>query len=166
MGHVVLCVPDVRRQADFYIDVLGFQPSDIITLPEPLGESWFLRTNPRHHSVALLDTPDALGLHHVCLESNSLDDVGYSYYNVLGGDTHPDLLLSLGRHVADQALSCYMHTPAGCFIEYGWGGLDVDDLEHRSPYNINLRNAPDRRSDMWGHHFRIQPNETTHPYAS
>jgi 3,4-dihydroxy-9,10-secoandrosta-1,3,5(10)-triene-9,17-dione 4,5-dioxygenase len=164
LGHVVFAVPDVRKAVDFYVDAMGFLTSDIITLNEPLGEMWFLRANPRHHSVALLEVPNSLGLHHVYLESRTLDDVGYSYYDVLGGDENPDLLMNLGRHIGDQTVSFYIHSPAGFFIEYGWDGLAIDDLERRSPHFINVRK--DKRPEMWGHKFRFQPNETVKPYES
>lgn len=164
LGHVVFAVPDVRKAVDFYIDALGFLTSDIITLREPLGEMWFLRANPRHHSVAFLEVPNSLGLHHVYLESVDLDDVGYSYFDVLGGDANPDLLMNLGRHIGDQVVSYYVRSPGGYFLEYGWGGLAIDDLERRSPHNINVRNG--KRPEMWGHKFRMQPNEAVHPYQA
>ncbi|MFF7073811.1 VOC family protein [Streptomyces pseudovenezuelae] len=50
----------------------------------------------------------------------------------------------------------------GFFIEYGWGGLEIDDLERRSPHNMNLRKG--KRPELWGHKFRFQPNETVRPY--
>jgi extradiol dioxygenase len=164
LGHVVFAVPDIRKAVDFYIDALGFLTSDIITMQEPLGEMWFLRANPRHHSVAFLEVPNSVGLHHVYLESNSLDDVGYSYFNVLDGDTNPDLLMNLGRHIGDQTVSYYIRTAGGFFIEYGWDGLPIDDMSRRSPHNINLRKG--KRSDMWGHKFTFQPNEAVHPYQA
>lgn len=161
LGHIVFAVPDARRAVDFYVDAMGFRTSDIITLREPLGEMWFLRANPRHHSVAFIEVPNSVGLHHVYLESESLDDVGYSYYDVLGGDENPDLLMNLGRHIGDQTVSYYIHSPAGFFIEYGWDGLPIDELERRSPHFINLRKG--KRPEMWGHKFRFQANETVHP---
>jgi extradiol dioxygenase len=108
--------------------------------------------------------PDSLGLHHVYLESKNLDDVGYSCYEVLGGDECPDLLTTLGRHTGDQTVSYYIHSPAGFFVEYGWDGLPIDDLARRSPGNINLRKG--KRPDMWGHKYRPQPDQTVYPCQS
>jgi extradiol dioxygenase len=162
LGHVVLAVPDPRAAADFYVEAMGFTVSDIVTLNEPLGSMWFLRGNPRHHSVAFMELAGSVGLHHVYLESKNLDDVGYFYYDVLGGDECPDLLTTLGRHMGDQTVSYYIHSPAGFFIEYGWDGLPIDDLARRSVGNINLRKG--KRPDMWGHKYRPQPNETVYPY--
>jgi extradiol dioxygenase len=162
LGHVVFAVPDIEKAVDFYLDALGFLPSDIITLREPLGEMWFLRANPRHHSVAFVEVPNSVGLHHVYVESVILDDVGYSYFDVLGGDANPDLLMNLGRHIGDQTVSYYIHTPGGFFIEYGWDGMPIDDLARRSPHNINVRKG--KRPEIWGHKFRFQPNEAVHPH--
>ncbi len=162
LGHVVFAVPDARQAVDFYIDAMGFVPSDILTLMAPLGEMWFLRVNPRHHSVAFLEVPNSVGLHHVYLESTDIDDVGYSYFEVLGGDANPDLQMALGRHVGDQVISYYVHTPGGFMIEYGWGGLPIDESDNRSPNNLNFRTG--KRQEMWGHKFRFQPNEAVHPY--
>ena len=64
--------------------------------------------------------------------------------------------------MGDQTVSYYIHSPAGFFIEYGWDGLPVDDLARRSPGNMNLREG--KRPDMWGHKYRLQPNETVYPY--
>jgi len=164
LGHAVFVVPDARQAVDFYIDALGFLTSDIVRLRAPLGVMWFLRANPRHHSVAFLEIPNLLGLHHVYLESAALDDVGYSYFDVLGGDANPDLLMNLGRHIGDQVVSYYIRTPGGFFIEYGWDGLPIDDLERRSPHNIDLNKG--KRPEMWGHKFRLQPNEAVHPYQA
>jgi extradiol dioxygenase len=164
LGHAVIVVPDARLVTDFYLDAMGFLVSDIITLKEPIGETWFLRANPRHHSIAFMEEKGQLGLHHVYLESKSLDDVGYSYYEVLGGDGCPDLLATLGRHIGDQTVSYYVRTPAGFHLEYGWDGMAIDDLSRRSPHNINLRKG--NRPDIWGHKFRHQPNETVRPFRS
>jgi 3,4-dihydroxy-9,10-secoandrosta-1,3,5(10)-triene-9,17-dione 4,5-dioxygenase len=163
LGHIVFVVPDVREAVNFHLDVLGFRPSDIIRLNEPMGEMWFLRANPRHHSVAFLEMPGMLGLHHVYIECRSLDDVGYSYYDILGGDENSDLLMNLGRHVGDQTVSYYIRSPAGFFIEYGWDGLPIDESAPRSVEYLDFRKG--KRPEMWGHHFTMQPNEAVRPYT-
>lgn len=47
-------------------------------------------------------------------------------------------------------------------MEYGWDGLPIDGLARRSSGNINLRKG--KRPGMWGHTYRLQPNETVYPY--
>lgn len=162
LGHVVYAVPEMGPAVDFYIDALGFNVREILTMNEPLGEMWFLSCNERHHSVAFLEVPHSVGLHHVYLESNDIDDVGYSYYDILGGDACPDLQMGFGRHIGDEVISYYVHTPGGFMVEYGWGGQSIKAKANRSPNNLNFRKG--KRPEMWGHTFRFQPNETVHPY--
>jgi 2,3-dihydroxybiphenyl 1,2-dioxygenase len=71
MGHVVLAVPRVDLVLPFYRDLLGFRISDFIRRPVT---AYFLRVNPRHHSLALFETGRA-SLHHLMVELHSLDDV-------------------------------------------------------------------------------------------
>ena len=60
------------------------------------------------------------------LEVTELDDVGHCID--LCDENDVDVLLSLGRHSNDLMTSIYISTPSGLQIEYGWGGLRVDDL--------------------------------------
>src|SRR5580693_8565420 len=59
----------------FYVDVLGFRLSDYIDKP---FRAYFFHVNPRHHSLALIETGKN-GMHHLMMELFSLDDVGQSY---------------------------------------------------------------------------------------
>ena len=53
MGHVVLTAERLDDVIPFYTDVLGFALSDYIL--KPFG-AYFFHTNPRHHSLAFIDT--------------------------------------------------------------------------------------------------------------
>ena len=59
----------------FYQDVLGFRLSDYILKP---FKAYFFHVNPRHHSLALIETGRD-GIHHIMMELLSLDDVGQAY---------------------------------------------------------------------------------------
>ena len=72
MGHVVFHVKNIDDLLGFYRDLLGFGVSDYISTP---FRAYFLHTNPRHHSVALIETGKQ-DLHHLMVELFSLDDVG------------------------------------------------------------------------------------------
>ena len=60
--------------------MLGFGVSDYILTP---FRAYFLHVNPRHHTVALIETGKQ-DLHHLMVELYSLDDVGQGYDIALG----------------------------------------------------------------------------------
>lgn len=50
--------------------------------------------------------------------------------------------MTLGRHTNDRMLSFYVRSPSGFDIEYGWGGLVVNEDWKIVSYN---------RAEIWGH---------------
>jgi 2,3-dihydroxybiphenyl 1,2-dioxygenase len=136
MGHLVMEVPDPTAECDFYVDVLGFRMSD--HLKELL---YFLRCNPRHHSIGIAHIGGDPRLLHVMLEVNSLEDVGRAFDLALDRRLP---MSTLGVHTNDQMHSFYVQTPSGFEIEYGFGGLVVDDATWQTT-------AIDQPS-VWGHH--------------
>ena len=66
-----------------------------------------------------------VGMHHLMLEVRSLDDVGTALDVV--NERQLTLAMTLGRHTNDLMTSFYVRTPSGFEIEYGTGGLVVDD---------------------------------------
>lgn len=119
MGHVVFHVKNIDDLLSFYRDTLGFGISDYITTP---FRAYFMHANPRHHSVALIETGRA-DLHHLMVEYYSLDDVGQGYDIALG---EPEkIATTLGRHPNDAVTSYYLRSPSGFMVECGWGGKDV-----------------------------------------
>ena len=121
LGHVVLMVPELEPAVRFYTEVLGFRVSDFMTAPL---KATFLHTNPRHHSLALLEVGVA-ALHHFMVELADVDDVGRGYDLVQSEGIA--VARTLGRHTNDRMISFYAHTPSGFELEYGWGGRLVDD---------------------------------------
>ncbi len=72
MGHAVLHVKDINDALPFYRDVLGFRLSDYMVRP---FKAYFFHANPRHHSIAFIETGRS-ATHHLMVELYSLDDVG------------------------------------------------------------------------------------------
>jgi 2,3-dihydroxybiphenyl 1,2-dioxygenase len=136
MGHLVMEVPDPKAEVGFYTEVLGFRLSD--HLKELL---YFLRCNPRHHSIGIAHIGGEPRLLHVMLEVNSLEDVGRAFDLALERRLQ---MSTLGVHTNDQMHSFYVQTPSGFEIEYGYGGLVVDDKTWATT-------AIDQPS-VWGHH--------------
>lgn len=137
MGHVVFHVADIDASARFYREAIGLRLSDYMVKPYKL---MFLRANPRHHSVALFQSPNP-GVHHVMFEVLSIDDVGRSYDAALAnwriGQT-------LGRHANDWVLSFYAFCPAGFMMEVGFGGRTVDEATWQ-PREVTTGGS------LWGH---------------
>lgn len=138
LGHVVFVVSNLERARDFYCDALGFRVSDYVLEP---NRRVFMRTNGRHHSVALAERAGS-GIAHVMVEVNDFDDVGRSY-DVAMRDLGNDIYSTLGRHSNDHMTSFYVKCPAGFPIEYGWGGREVDD----STWKVENLFGP----SLWGH---------------
>jgi len=138
MGHAVLTVERLDDVLPFYRDVLGFRLSDYILKP---FKAFFFHLNPRHHSLAFIETGKN-GIHHMMVELFSLDDVGQAYDIAL---TEPDSIGStFGRHTNDYMTSFYSWSPSGFMVEYGWGGRLVD------PENWTAEEYTTGPS-LWGH---------------
>jgi len=146
MGHAVLTVARLDDAMPFYRDVLGFRLSDYILKP---FKAYFFHVNPRHHSLALLETGKN-GIHHMMVELFSLDDVGQAYDIAL---TNPESIGStFGRHTNDFVTSFYSWSPSGFMVEYGWGGRLVD------PGNWTAEEYTSGPS-LWGHDRAWLPEE-------
>ncbi len=138
MGHALLLVPDAQAALAFYRDVLGFRISDYMA--EPVN-AYFLHVNARHHSIALVQAP-VNRMHHLMVELYSLDDVGQAY-----DMTAPEparVVATLGRHSNDLMTSFYQKTPSDIYVEYGWGGREVDDAVWQ-PHQVETL------ASYWGH---------------
>jgi len=152
MGHVVLPAFDDAASLRFWTELLGFRLRDTMRLvPEHLGMPpsdkplWmrFLGCGPRHHSVALAPIPAPSGLIHLMTETETIDDVGLAMDRC--AKNKAPLISTLGRHANDHMISFYVRTPSGFDIEYGTGGLTVDDrtwvARHTTAHSV------------WGHRF-------------
>ena len=139
MGHAVLMVTNIDTALAFYRDLLGFRISDYLRKPIT---AYFLHANARHHSLALFEAPHT-GMHHLMVELFSFDDVGQGYDIALGEKDR--IVATLGRHPNDLVTSFYMHTPSDILVEYGWGGLEVDDATWQPQEMTSV-------ASFWGHH--------------
>ena len=151
MGHAVLHVEDVEILLPFYRDLLGFRVSDYGLTPYKL---FFFHLNSRHHSFAMVGS-GRRGLHHFMVELNSLDDVGQGMD--LAALEEDRIAYTLGRHTNDHITSFYANSPSGFFVEYGWGGRDID------PSTWTAHETFDGPS-LWGHERLNLPPEQRKPF--
>ncbi len=143
LGHMVLMVADRAKAEAFYMQGLGFLLSDHILLGPPGRQLTltFLHCNPRHHTIALAPIPAPKRLNHIMLQVASLDDVGAGLDAAQAAGVR--ISSSLGKHSNDRMVSFYMETPSGFDIEYGFGGVEIDDaIWQTTTYDT---------TSLWGH---------------
>ena len=138
MGHVVLNVESVDAMRPFYEDLLGFRLSDYILSP---FRAFFFHLNPRHHSLAMIET-GRNSVHHLMVELFMLDDVGQAYD--LARLEEGRIATTLGRHTNDFMTSFYSRSPSDFLIEYGWGGRSIDPKTWK-PQEMSYGPS------LWGH---------------
>jgi len=138
IGHVVLTCERIESVLPFYTELLGFGVSDYVLAP---FKAYFLHVNPRHHSLALIET-GRRGFHHLMMELMQFDDVGHAHD--LAQLRKENIAVTLGRHSNDHMTSFYVKTPSEFMIEYGWGGLVIDPANWQP---VELTDGP----SIWGH---------------
>jgi 2,3-dihydroxybiphenyl 1,2-dioxygenase len=146
LGHVVLQVKKVDEMLSFYRDVLGFRLTDYYTHP---FTAYFMHVNPRHHSLAFVETGKN-AVHHVMMELFSFDDVGQGYDLAMGEEGR--VATTLGRHTSDFITSFYTWTPSGFMVEYGWGARAIDPQSWQA---YERKEGP----SIWGHERSWLPPE-------
>ncbi|MFF7441884.1 VOC family protein [Streptomyces sp. NPDC008122] len=129
-GHQFLLAHGVSRETypGFYLDLLGFRISDIIVeelAPGVVADLIFLHCNGRHHTVTFGDLPSPKKVHHFMVEVTDIRGVGLAYDRCM--DAKQPFEMTLGMHPNDRMFSFYVFTPSGFSVEYGWGGLIIDD---------------------------------------
>jgi hypothetical protein len=111
--------------------------------------AYFFHANPRHHSVAFIETGRS-AVHHLMVELYNLDDVGQGYDLALGVEGR--IGVTLGRHINDEVTSFYSNSPSGFMVEYGWGGR-VIDTESWQEQEVTWGPS------LWGHDRMWMPPE-------
>lgn len=145
MGHVVIPATSEPESLKFYNEVLEFYPRGAFRITPPGAPPMhvnFLSTNTRHHTLAMMPAPSmGAGLVHIMIEAETLDDVGRALDRSMKDEF--SISSTLGRHTNDKMVSFYVRAPGGWDIEYGWGGLQVDE----EGYTAELITA----DSYWGH---------------
>ncbi|MCY1270799.1 3-methylcatechol 2,3-dioxygenase [compost metagenome] len=152
VGHAFVVAVDAEESVRFYTEKLGLRISDYIrdshSIPGLAIDGVFMHTRTgRHHSLATAAIPSAKKINHLMIEVQSLDDVGLAFDRVRAAQV--PVIMEIGHHPNDRMLSFYVATPSGFGIEYGWGGVVIDDA------NWTVRNYS-QLSD-WGHRFSAPP---------
>ncbi|MBI4695673.1 MAG: VOC family protein [Gammaproteobacteria bacterium] len=152
LGHIAAPAADYQASRDFLCKVLDAAVSDYIfhpLAPGMVAQCVFLHTNPRHHSIAYaqLPMPAPKRLHHFMLEARHIEDVGRAYDRVRAAGI--PIERQLGQHPNDRMLSFYAVTPSGFSLEFGYGGVRVEDGDWQVRDYDNF--------SLWGHELAGAP---------
>ena len=153
LGHAVYQSQNYPATVAFAKEVLGLKLSDFIDITPAPGltfEVAFFHANERHHSYAVAPRPPVPGakrLHHFMLETRSITDVGLARDRCLAGGFA--VAMDIGQHPNDRMVSFYGETPSGVFVEFGAGGLLIDDAEWKV--------ARFSQMSEWGHRGAAAP---------
>lgn len=141
LGHVALVVPDLEEGHRFFADVLGLVISDYIDAGVSLRFYHCAGRAARHHTLALMAAPGTVSLGHLMLELTDIDDVGQALDLVK--EAGLPLARDFGRHPNDRMSSFYVRSPSGFDVEYGTGGVVIDD--------DTWQTATYDKISVWGH---------------
>lgn len=152
-GHFVIVPKQSERAIAFCEDVLGLRLSDTILGDAAPGvtidANFFHARTGRHHSLAIAKVPFPVPkrIHHMMVECTDRNDVGLAYDRCKAAGV--PIMMELGHHPNDEMFSFYVISPSGFAIEYGSGGLVVDDDTWQTRHYTEL-------SD-WGHRLNPPP---------
>lgn len=125
LGHVVLNCSDVERSVRFYVEVLGFEISDIYPDDMVPGGMVFMRFNEDHHGVALVGSMKGpspnVELNHMAFEVATLDEVILARNHLKRLGVKIDFE---GRRRAGVQIAVEFRDPDGHRLEIYWG-LDI-----------------------------------------
>lgn len=146
-GHLVLPCPEIDESTAFYTELLGMGITDILYPPGMDGVTinFLHANNPRQHSLALFNGPHPLGVVHIMVEVETMDEVGRAMDRAKAADSH--FLATLGRHINDNMCSVYLLAPGGIAVEYGYDGLLIDWENHVPTVSVE--------GDAWGHEYNF-----------
>ena len=142
LGHLMILASNREQTFDFYTKILGFKLTDYISFSSGDG-AWFMRCNPRHHSMALSKYGEANGMHHIMFQVDSIDSVGKALDRVNAAGI--PLSATLGKHINDLTTSFYMKGPNGWDVEIGADQVKIHDDNEWIPKQFV-------EGDIWGHH--------------
>ncbi|HUC20612.1 MAG TPA: VOC family protein [Candidatus Polarisedimenticolaceae bacterium] len=118
IGHVHLKTADLRRVADFYVDILGF---DVVAR---MDTALFLSAGGYHHDLGFNTweskggsppPPEATGLYHVAIRYPSRPDLGDALFRLQEAGWPLDGVNDHGTHEA-----LYLSDPDGNGLELYW----------------------------------------------
>jgi hypothetical protein len=129
LGHLVLEAPDFDRSARWYMDTLGFIPSDVMCLPDGTPVGAFMRLDrgdqPTDHHTLFVATGLESKVDHVAFEVVDLDAVEMGQQVMMARRYRH--AWGVGRHLLGSQIFDYWRDPWGQKHEHYADGDLFDD---------------------------------------
>jgi 2,3-dihydroxyethylbenzene 1,2-dioxygenase len=122
LGHIVIEQKDTKKSEAFYTRLMGMRGSieyDRQRPGMPPLTLAFMSCNSRQHSLAFGNLNRGRRMSHVMMEFARLEDVGLTRDVVKAHQV--EIMMDIGQHHNDRAVSFYVKTPSGWNWEIGWG---------------------------------------------
>lgn len=150
LNHYNYASPNVREDAEFLREVLGFNISDVVR--DDWSGGAFLRKGDTHHDIAILDLPGApdehASHHHTAFTVRSVDHMVQLIDRVR--QVGVSLELGIGRHYGGDNLYAYFQAPDGHRMELTF---QMAELDEDSP--MNVLESPEEAITAWRDHFEM-----------
>lgn len=140
--HPFLATPLFDESLDFYLNVLGFRPSDYIR-----GAVGFLRSEDRYHHSLAIRKAEKFDVEHLCFIMQSLDHVMRGRARALY--KNQTIASDLVNHSGSRSIAFYLHDPKhGPRYELCDGHVIFDEEQHNNHKPRYLSVDP-RNIDIW-----------------
>ena len=137
LGHLVIETPDFDRSARWYMDTLGFIPSDVMCLPDGTPVGAFMRLDrgdqPTDHHTVFVATGLESKVDHVAFEVIDLDAVEMGQQVMMARRYRH--AWGVGRHLLGSQIFDYWRDPWGQKHEHYADG-DLFDAKVPAGYHI------------------------------
>jgi catechol 2,3-dioxygenase-like lactoylglutathione lyase family enzyme len=114
LQHLTLATRDPKAIETFYVDVLGFLPSDYVATAEGVINTIFTRSNHEHHTLACF-RQDRVGIDHHSYEAGDWAEMK-SWCDRMG-ELHIPIMWGPGRHGPWNNLFIFIEDPDKNWIE-------------------------------------------------
>ena len=142
LQHLGICTTDIARLKDFFVDTVGFRPSDIVKNEDGKISACFLRSDHEHHDLALFAASSSR-FDHQCYETtcwNDIRDWGDHF-----ATTRTEIEWGAARHGAGNNLFIFVRDPDGNPVELS---AELETRDYDAP--PGLWKTEPRTLNLWG----------------
>lgn len=148
LGHAVLNVSNFRASEKWYKDRFGFITSDEVEIEPGVSIGAFFRCDrgampTDHHTLFLIQSPDAPGFNHAAFEVADFDDLMRGHAYLKSAQRTPSW--GIGRHLLGSQIFDYWKDPWGHELEH-WTDGDLFAASDGS----NKVGIPELLGVQWG----------------